>query len=179
MPCRSNSQNGALRNIGRASGCAQTINSDTCHSGGSHAVKFLTIARSSRWRVIVYRKAVAGRLLAVVYVIISDDVCDAQAIIGKDLGAAFGLCRAMGGEIAPGLYRLLVAEKRQRQHLARFGKAFKALNGNKPIDCLKQRPQRCCNVQVVLLAVRLRPDFEDNRDHLKPPRIEFENCWDA
>jgi hypothetical protein len=41
--------------------------------------------------LIVHRKAVAGRLLAVVYAIISDDVCDAQAIIAKDLGAAFGL----------------------------------------------------------------------------------------
>src|ERR1700730_1941825 len=67
--------------------------------------------------------------------------------------------------LAPASDRLLIAPKRQRQDLAILAHAHEPLDRDEPFDLLELRPQADGDVEILLHAIRLGFDFEDNRIH--------------
>src|ERR1700730_4971242 len=78
--------------------------------------------------------------------------------------------------LAPASDRLLIAPKRQRQDLAILAQAHEPLDRDEPFDLLELRPQAGGDVEILLHAIRLGFDFEDNRVHrsveLPSPQVE-------
>src|SRR5436190_19524830 len=117
----------------------------------------------------VYLPTVAWNLLAFVHAVVPDDAGHAQAIIGENLATAFGLRDPMFVCAAPGRNRRFVPEERERKDLAGLVEALEALDRYEAVDFFEQRPQLRSDIEIVLLSVRLRPDFEYDRDHFLLP----------
>src|SRR6266850_5751243 len=77
--------------------------------------------------------------------------------------------------LAPARDRVLIAPKRQRQDLAILGQALEPFDRDEPFDLLELRAQPGGDVEILLHAIRLGFDFEDNRVHrsveLPSPRV--------
>src|SRR6266849_8495430 len=99
----------------------------------------------------------------------ADYAGNTQPIVLEDLRPALGLVFAMQRHIAPCGESILIAEKRQRQDLALLGQALEAFDRNKAVDGFQNGPQLRREVEIFLLVVRLRPDFEDYSYHLHLP----------
>src|SRR5882724_6571608 len=67
--------------------------------------------------------------------------------------------------LAPARDRVLIAPKRQRQDLAILAQAPEPFDRNEPLDLLELRPQAGGDVEILLHAIWLGFDFEDNRIH--------------
>src|ERR1700752_4097881 len=72
----------------------------------------------------------------------------------------------MLGDVAPGLHSGLVAEERDREHLAFLGQALEPLHRNEPVDLFQVRAQLRRDIEIVVAAGR--PDLEDHGDHRNP-----------
>src|ERR1700761_3185486 len=115
------------------------------------------------------RATVLRRLRALVHAVVADHAGYADPIIVEDLRAASGLAAAMLGNVAPCLDRRFIAVERQRQELAFLGQALEPFDRDETVDLLQDRPQLGGEVDIILSVPGLRPDFEDNGDHYKPP----------
>ena len=67
--------------------------------------------------------------------------------------------------VAPGGDGFLIAKERQRQDLAFLGQALEPLDRDEAVDGFQDRLQFGRKVEIFLLVLRLRPDFENHGDH--------------
>src|SRR5208337_4405140 len=69
----------------------------------------------------------------------------------------------------------LVAPDREREKLSRIGQALEALDRDEDVRMIELAPQGGREVEIIGLAARCRPDFEDDGNHcdLHPPEKMF------
>ena len=116
---------------------------------------------------VVHGTAVLWRLRAIVHAVIADHAGDAQPVIVENRRAPLALRLAVLRHIAPGRDGVFIPEDRQRQDLAGFGQALEPLDRNKAIDGFQDRLQFGREVEIFLPVLRLRPDLENHRDHVR------------
>src|SRR6266446_6860001 len=119
-------------------------------------------------------KSVFRRLGAVGHAVVAQNRGDAQAVIAEDFAAALALGRAMFEMGAPALDGVFVAPEGERQDFALVRKAGKSLDRDEAVDLFELGTQGCSDVEIVSLAVRLRPDFENHGDHARIPSFSFQ-----
>src|SRR6266568_2040965 len=109
--------------------------------------------------------AIERRLLALKHPIISQHRSNAQLVILKHIRSSLRLCSPMFFKLSPGCNSLLIAPEREREQLAGLSQALEALDGEKAINLLKQRPQARRNIKILLSVPILWTDFKNDGDH--------------
>jgi hypothetical protein len=105
------------------------------------------------------------RLRAFVHAVIAHHGGNTDLVIAKDPVVPRALRSVMLLLLAPAGDRLLIAPKRQRQDLAVLAQAPEPLDRDEPIDLFELWSQAGGDFELVLQAVRLGLDFEDNCMH--------------
>src|ERR1700676_2247552 len=103
------------------------------------------------------------------HAVVANHAGDAEAIVFENRRAALALGFAMLRHIAPCRYRTFIAKKRQRQDLALLGQALEPFDRDEAIDGFQYRLQFSREVEVFLLVLGLRPDFENDSYHPGSP----------
>src|SRR5438874_11599902 len=124
--------------------------------------------RSRNARLAVLGTTVGGNLSAIRHAVVPDHARDPQSIIAEHFAAAESLGATMRFELSPCIHRRLIAEEREREHLAGFIDALEPLDRDETIDRVEERPQLRGKVEIALFVLGLWPNFEDDRDHLTP-----------
>src|ERR1700681_71746 len=129
----------------------------------------ITILGSAPLVVPVRVTRIDWRLRAIVHAVVTDDLCDAQPIVGEDRVAARALDASMRLEVAPLTHRILVSPVRQRKDLSWLGEALEALDRDEAIDIGEQGAQACGRVQIGVFPAGMGFCFEDHGDHARSP----------
>src|SRR5262245_21344668 len=130
--------------------------------------------RSRNARLAVLGTTVGGNLSAIRHAVVPDHARDPQSIIAEHFAAAESLGATMRFELSPCIHRRLIAEEREREHLAGFIDALEPLDRDETIDRVEERSQLRGEVEIALSV--LWPNFEDDRDHLTPVVEETGLC---
>src|SRR5260221_648738 len=134
------------------------------------ALRFISatgVARSSESEQAsaVLRPRVGRRFGAFGHAVVAHDGGDTQTVVAQHAAASGGLRLAVMLDIAPGLYRLLVAPEGEREQLLVVDQALEALDADEAVDPLELGLQAGGDVEVGLLAAIGGPHLEDDGGH--------------